>query len=769
MTVPTQSSYPAALDTDDNLFEVHDSLRLRLLLDYNPGDKTIYVEGDPVIFRRFPRTGLVTLTEQCSDVDRRALSFYYSSVDYAGFTIGGLELLEDFAGRDSVKPRRITDVTQNVMSKHHNLVKDAVIAVERFIGVKGTVDPKPLGQTMEGRVNFLRKLVLSPRAYFTADRKIGLIPLTVTFKDLSFRLGTDNASHDIVHLWDFGDNTVSAVSSSGVSTISVTDEVLPSCVEDVFVSDLDGGEVTKTYCSPGNFDVTLTVTNEFGSDTITIPGLINARVHAPDPAVVDYVAGDSQQVTSGGVFVGDDYVPPVIRSPINTLVKFQIAAGENPHNPGHTFAGEPMTSGGSVIDPVVSYTWSLGDDLNHSTATSATKASYGVGGLYDMKIRVDTKFGAYRITSYDASVDVVERQNIWMFNYPPGDAARVVAFEYGLISETFKTSVSPSYVPVRDDTFLSANANAAQMKREFFRNTGFVPKSNLASGDRGDAVLFYAGGRPATQPPSFEEVRFAAFNGFAGTFADAPGFSRPWNWVNFNSPTTAYFLFGAPTSNPAPFQSPANPAKSEYSITTGVVVQSTMTASNFSNGADELLTNVSQFNDGGASVFGNFSVTRAAFKNNVGYVLRNENVGDFFRIKSFYRTEGTLGSPVQTVKKLAGMPGPTKLEGELLAMTPGLFFFNNSGSISAYSDAGGVWETGGPGVSSIAFRALQDQAAANFDDTANPLLAVSDGDNRAYLSYDYSAAALVKFNALNLTFSSLANRPPGRQWVLGLY
>jgi hypothetical protein len=115
------------------------------------------------------------------------------------------------------------------------------------------------------------------------------------------------------------------------------------------------------------------------------------------------------------------------------------------------------------------------------------------------------------------------------------------------------------------------------------------------------------------------------------------------------------------------------------------------------------------------------------------------------------------------------MPGPTKLEGELLSLTSGLFFFNNSGSISAYNDVGGVWETGGPGINSITFRSLQDQTVSGFDDVGQKLLAVSDGDKRCYLSYDYSRSAFIKFDANSMTFSSLTNRPPGNQWIAGIY
>ncbi|MGC5231082.1 hypothetical protein, partial [Klebsiella pneumoniae] len=70
---------------------------------------------------------------------------------------------------------------------HHNNLKDALIAIEEFIGIKGTVDVKPLGPTMEGRINFLRRLVLRPRAWFSVNRRVGIVPLAVEFTNLSFR------------------------------------------------------------------------------------------------------------------------------------------------------------------------------------------------------------------------------------------------------------------------------------------------------------------------------------------------------------------------------------------------------------------------------------------------------------------------------------------------------------------------------------------------------------------------------------------------------
>ena len=175
MTIPIASLYSDAIDSDQNLYQVHDSLRVRLASDYNPGETTIAVEGDSEIMKRFPPSGLITLTEQCSEPDLRAISFHYSGRTLTSFT--GLEIMSGFT--DVVKPKKITNVTQNVMAEHHNNIKNAIIAIEEFVGIKGIVDTKPLGATMEGRINFLRKLVLSPKAWFSVNKNVGLVPFTV--------------------------------------------------------------------------------------------------------------------------------------------------------------------------------------------------------------------------------------------------------------------------------------------------------------------------------------------------------------------------------------------------------------------------------------------------------------------------------------------------------------------------------------------------------------------------------------------------------------
>jgi PKD repeat protein len=760
MTIPISTYYPVALDTDENLFLAHDALRMTLIVDYNPGDKVIHLDGDPNVLANFPPSGLITLTEQCSDIDKRAISFFYTTIDRTAFTIGGLEILPCF--QDVIKPKRITHVTQNVMAQHHNHIKDALIAIENFIGVQGTIDLKPLGPTMEGRINFLRKLVLSPRAYFSADRRIGLVPLTVEFTDLSFRLGTDGTTGVIEYVWDFGDNTVSNVST----TISET-SVVPINTTNVLIDDLDGGTITKTYSTPGIYSVKLTVSNKYGSDTIIWPDMIQARVEAPEEAVVEFTPVGSQILTSGSPSGGPYTVPPTLRTAVNSLVNLSVLPGQNPSNPGYSYAGEKLNGSLQAIDPIVSFTWSLGDDLPHNSLSSATRGSYGIGGLYDMKLRVDTINNAYRITTYQQAIDVVESTNLWMFNLTTPTSA--TAYEYGLISGTFKTAGTSSYTVDRDASFLSGETNHVQLTREFKRNTGFTSLGTASSGNNGDSILFYAGGRQVSDSPTTEMVNAIGFNGFTNTYPSATSFARPWNWAFWSSLTKGYFMFGATNTPAPPFTSPTNPVLTTYDLGAEMTTDVTFDVSNYLNGSVELMNNVATFSGTGDSNYGDFSVLRAAWKGTTGYLLRNDGIGQFFRIKNFYMTQGTVGTQVQNFTKLLDMPGPTKLEGDLLTMTGGLYFFNNSGAISAYNDVTGIWETSGPGVNSATFRSFQDSNVGGFDDASNTLLAASDGDKKAYLSYDYSRNAFTQFNSGDLTFRALGQRPAGEQWIMGIY
>lgn len=717
--IPAASLYPDNFDTDDNLFLVRDALRVRLLEDYTPGDTSISVEGDPRIIAKFPPTGIITLTEQISDIDERAISLYYGS--HTDSTFDELEALPDFPAVS--KPKRMTNVTMNVFEKHHNHIKDAVIAIQEFLGVEGTIDTKPFGTTLEGRTNFLRRLVLSPRAWFDTATRIGVAPFEVCFTDRSLRNPTE-------WLWNFGDGTktsaCSTISVASLISIVSLDSVIstsvsvPSGVSMAF--DTDGNTICKTYYCPGKYDVTLTVSNSFGEDTITIPEYVIVRAPAPDEA---------QMVIS----------PAKARA--DTIINLEV-----------------VDNGENSLDPIVEYTWNLGDDLAHLNSPE-TVASYSIGGIYDVKLRVDTDLGGYRITVVEDAINVVERTNLWLLLFDSAASnlsttKTVSTFEFGLISETFKITTMPTTSVLRDDSFMSAYPELAYQRGIFRRNCGMAPRGTTTSGDRGKALAFWAEGSAT--------IRFRQFEPFdeiwtTPVIMGGSSITRNWGWATLNTTSDVYFLFG--NENVAPTPSAVSQARHKVSLNSLSVGTANFVLADYQNGAEELENNPDDYP----------ATYKTATQAQRGFLARNDaGPGSFYRIKSFYVITGINNDIARTVLKVNDIPGTTKTELELTPLTNGIYVFNNSGEVAVYSPATNTWATGGPGVGAAAFRVLQDATVSGFAELSQPLRATSDGDRRAYLSYDYSQNAFVKFNEVDLTFSSLGAKPNGNeQFLMSVY
>jgi PKD repeat protein len=750
MTIPNPTNFPVKLDTDDNLFLVHDSLRVRLLEDYNPGDTSILIEGNSDVITRFPPTGIITLTEQCSEIDKRAISLYYGSRTSGSFD--ELEILSEFT--DVIKPKKITNVTMNVLDKHHNHLKDSLIAIETFLGVKNQTDISPFGETITGRINFLKNIVYKPRAWFTITNDLGLVPLEVVFKDDSFRKGDGN----ITYTW-----------STRLHNDTQEDEW------DVIKVLDKSAEFSHTYAAPGVYDVMLTVSNDYGEDSVIFEKSVTAKIEAPKEAVITIIPRSSQKLIQEN--------PPIIRTSTNTFIDLEVPIGVNPLDSDYSYSGELLGYLGDdvfgAIDPVVEYTWKLNDELIH-TNTNYTKASYSIGGYDDLILRVDTKFGAYRITKYSNAIDIIENQNLWLFNLTnenSNSSGTLETWEFGLLSETFKLLGNQTISFDRDNSFLDeygntdiySNGTEARAKKEFSKNICFAPQGTISSGDKGESVLFWAGGGSTIEN---QEIKAKKYNAFNDTYVSLSSIAnKPWNWVPLVSQDVVYFILGQ-SNNYESNTNYTNAKRTDYSLSSlSPSSPITLGISSFENGADELLNNPSYYDDNGIPINGYFSVYRSTWKDSTGYVLRNSSVNEFFRMSDFYKTNGSLSSPYNTLTKLPSMTGSVKTEGELVSLSSGVFFFNNSGEISAWNDISLTWEIGRANSSSISFRSLQDSSVSGFDDKSNSLLAASDGDRIVYLSFDYSKNSFIKFNGTDLTFSSASAkpRPTGTQLKLGIY
>jgi len=490
----------------------------------------------------------------------------------------------------------------------------------------------------------------------------------------------------------------------------------------------DERTVTHTYFTPGKYDVILQIGNKFGRDSVTLPGFFTARAPAPDEAEI-LIA------------------PTKVRT--NSVVNLEV-----------TNNGEQQDGGGTPIDSVTEYTWKLSDDLVHQNVSQAV-ALYSVGGIYDVKVRIDTELGAYRITTMEDAINVVESVNLWLlaFDSPKGTLSTTKSlrvYEFGLTSESFKSEVAPELSVTRDYSFTSGYSNEEYQRNLFLRNSSFAPVGITTSGNLGSGVLYWA--------EDSTTIRYKQLNPFLETWTSA-GFSfgetqtKNWNWLGLNSPDSIYVLFGTNTVE----SEPTNISLQRYqnSLSSLIATSTTYTAGDFVNGADELLA----YPDSAPATY------RSCFQGNNGFFARNDaGPGGFFRIRSFYRTEGTLSDAATEVRKLPDIAGTARTELEMVPLASGIYVFNNSGEVAAYNPTTNVWSTGGPGAGSAAFRSLQDGDVEGYAETSQTLRAASDGDHRAYLSYDYSPNAFIKFNEVDLTFSALVNRPTvNEQFILTVF
>lgn len=733
MALPTVL-FPAQSDSNLSLYNVKDTLSLSLAKDYMPGDTSIYVEQNQTQMDLFPTTGIITLTEQCSDPEYRAVSFYYDTKDTTNFLFTGLTILPETP--DSEKRAGITRVTMNVVAQHHNILKDAIIAIQNKIGLKADTTTKPFDGNMVQRTEYLLGVVFTPRAWFSVSKIVGVAPLTVEFTSKCFQLGEDLNDNNIVYHWDFGDSTGSNYSAFPVKT---TEKV-----------------VTHIFEKPGTYTIKHKVVNKYGEDTVIFKDMINARYYAPDEAQVEY-----HQLAGQTWFEYEGY----LKTPAGLAVYLYIPSGIN-KSTGNYYNGEIVGANGEVMDKIVEYSWNLSDDLAHANSIS-TNALYSVGGYYDVILRTDTASGAYRITQYPNFINVVERTNAWLFTI---QNMKTYANEMGFLSETFKNTQTVFTTIVRNDNFLSIQTNKSQLLKEFYKNTNLTAKTTSSSGLNGVALIHYAGGRYSTDAGSTEAIKAFNFNGFSESYASYPEYTgRPWNWMAFNYVGHTYFILGNATSQPAG-TSPTNMQLLDNSIQdeTYTVLQ-TFSREDFTAQAFPLTYNVSQFNSSGESIYGNFSANRSAFKDGLGYILRNNSVGTGFQIKSFFGTEGDANFAVSNFVKYPDIVGPAKLDGELVAMSSYMYFFNNTGAVAAFNPTTKAWSTGGPGYNSIAFNNLQDTTLQDYEDENNSLMVTTDNSHNAYLSFDYSKKAFMKWNDLDLTFTLLGPRPSGTQWLFGTY
>lgn len=761
MAIP-EITFPVALDTSTNLYNVADALSLPLARDYTPGDTTVFVAPDPVIMAQFPDTGIITLTENCSPTEYRAVSFYYAAKDNINFTFTNLTVLDETPDVTE-KKAGVTKVSMNVTAQHHNAIKNAALSIEGYLGVSSDLGVLPFEGTINGRTNFLLKTVFTPRAWFIAFPTLGKITpglgMEVTFTSYCLYLGEELPDNTVTYKWWFGDGQPYTSSTPDLTTTNAV--------------------VTHIYLEPDIYNVQMQVTNKFGSDTVLFRSMIDALYLAPEAAmiVVGWPGTAPTDPSKPGLLNFPTRTPPYIKAPAGAYIDVYTSdlpvVGSDPlHAENGEYLEETSPLVYTPIDAIVSYTWDLSDTLSHGTTSPATKALYTIGGDYQVVLRVDTNSGAYRITQNEKYINVTERQNAWLFTFATG-TNDVSASELGFLNETFKTKQVTYSTITKDSSFLDYipdPKNKARAINQFNTNNNLNAISSTPSGLDGFCLLSWASGRSPSQTSTSETIKCLNYNGFQETY-DVPSgfeFSRPWNWIAFNGPSVNYYILGNAVNQPAG-SSPTNLNVSMQNLINGTVQNYSLSAANFIGSADLLQNNAASYDTFGTNITGDYSAYRTALRGRTGYILKNTTVGQDFMIKAFFSTKESASLLIDSFIRLPDMTGPVKTQGQLVNLSTGLFFFNNTGSVMQFDVTANAWRTGGPGYNSITFSNLQDKTVPDYDNENNPLVATTDFANNAFLSFDYSNNAFIKFNDIDLSFSKLASRPSGTQWLFRSY
>ncbi len=127
-------NYPNLIDNDDSLFVAVNNKRTTLTSAINSSVLTIPV----VTTSGFPNTGFITILSEPDDITQA------EAIRYEGLTLTTFSGTQRGAGSTPSLAHNSSDkVDLTVMAEHHNELKDAVIALENFVGISGSPEFVP--------------------------------------------------------------------------------------------------------------------------------------------------------------------------------------------------------------------------------------------------------------------------------------------------------------------------------------------------------------------------------------------------------------------------------------------------------------------------------------------------------------------------------------------------------------------------------------------------------------------------------------------------
>lgn len=187
------SLYPVTRDNKNSLYEAKNQAvtSLRQSLTFN--SKFVIAEDTSA----FPATGIIHIGKKAGEQGAGEL-IYYGKKTATAFR----DLIRGFGGSKQSYWAAGLPVTSGVMAEHHNAVKDAILKIERNLGIKKF----PNAESLNGILVSQENRFLSPKPVFRGFPLRSAPPAAVRFQNFT-------TGNPIKYLWDFGDGTTSVEKS----------------------------------------------------------------------------------------------------------------------------------------------------------------------------------------------------------------------------------------------------------------------------------------------------------------------------------------------------------------------------------------------------------------------------------------------------------------------------------------------------------------------------------------------------------------------------
>jgi PKD repeat protein len=192
-TIGDLSFFPEKKDNKASLYEAKNEAVTNLRQSMTFNSKFVIVEDTS----SFPPNGILHIGKKPGEPGAGEL-IWYSKKTNTVFK----DLIRGFAGsRQSYWPAG-SPVTSGVMAEHHNAIKDAILKIQRNLGL----DTFPNEASLNGILTRQENRFLAPKPSFTAYPTKGAPALKVRFQNFT-------TGNPIRYLWDFGDGSTSVEKS----------------------------------------------------------------------------------------------------------------------------------------------------------------------------------------------------------------------------------------------------------------------------------------------------------------------------------------------------------------------------------------------------------------------------------------------------------------------------------------------------------------------------------------------------------------------------